>query len=112
MTAAHRWTTKGTHTHAADHHVVEFIEDAPGESPRVHGYIRFQDGPIAERGPNGTTNEEVMRVVIERIEALNTPPFSCRENSIALTHLQTALLWLEERTRQRQNRGVEGTATP
>jgi len=56
---------------------------------------------------NGTTVEEMLRVSIERLVDLNDR-FSCRENSIAITKMQEALLWLNERTRERESRGVEG----
>lgn len=56
---------------------------------------------------NGTTNEEVLRVLIDRLQFLNGK-FPCRENSVALTHIETALLWLDHRTANRVARGVEG----
>jgi hypothetical protein len=34
--------------------------------------------------------------------------FSCRENAIALTKIQEAMMWLQKRTRDRVARGVEG----
>lgn len=58
---------------------------------------------------NGTTNEEVLAVLIDRIKFLNDK-FPCRENSIALTHIETALLWLNSRTANRKARNVEGKA--
>lgn len=33
----------------------------------------------------------------------------CRENSMAITKLEEALLWLRKRTMGREQRGVEGT---
>lgn len=56
---------------------------------------------------NGTTNEELLAILVDRLNVLNQK-FPCRENSIALTHIETALLWLEKRTRDRIARGVEG----
>jgi len=56
---------------------------------------------------DGTTNEEVLEVLIDRMNYLNGK-FPCRENSIVITHLETALLWLEKRTRDRIKRNVEG----
>lgn len=56
---------------------------------------------------DGTTNEEVLTVLINRLGFLNTK-FPCRENSIAITHIETALLWLNKRTADRVTRGVEG----
>ena len=57
---------------------------------------------------DGTTNEEVIRVLVDRINYLQSK-FGCRENAIAITHLETALLWLEKRTADRKARNVEGT---
>ena len=56
---------------------------------------------------NGTTLEEMLRVTIERLTDLNKK-FPSRENSIATTKCQEALMWLNERTRERTARGVEG----
>lgn len=36
-------------------------------------------------------------------------PYSNRANAIALTHMEEALMWLQQRTRERIKRGVEGT---
>ena len=51
--------------------------------------------------------EEMLRVSIARLTDLNSR-FACRENSIAITKMQEALMWLNERTRERKERGVEG----
>lgn len=104
---SHTWVGEGTYSFAKKFHNVEFT-DGPG----WWGSITFQDGPLAEHGANGTTNEDVIEAIIERLEALNTPPYACRENSVAITHLQTALLWLKFRTDNRVKRNVEGTSQP
>lgn len=57
---------------------------------------------------DGTTNEEVLEMLINRMNYLQNK-FPCRENAIVITHLETALLWLEKRTRDRVKRQVEGT---
>ena len=56
---------------------------------------------------HGTTLEEMLRVCIERLQDLNGR-FSSRENALAVTKMQEALMWLNERTRERKSRGVEG----
>ena len=56
---------------------------------------------------NGTTLEEMLQVSIERLKDLNKR-FSCRENLIAITKMEEALLWLNKRTEDRKERGVEG----
>ncbi len=56
---------------------------------------------------NGTTLEELLRVAITRLKDLNMR-FPSRENAIATTKMEEALMWLNERTRERKERGVEG----
>lgn len=56
---------------------------------------------------NGTTLEEMLRVSIKRLQDLNGR-FPCRENLIAITKMQESLFWLNERTKDRIARGVEG----
>lgn len=56
---------------------------------------------------DGTTNEELMEVLIDRISYLNDK-FPCKENAMAITKLQEGLMWLEKRTNDRIKRGVEG----
>lgn len=75
------------------------------------GELHFQDGMISEHGVNGTTNEVVISAVIYRIRSLNELA-PCRENSLAITKLEEALHWLDARTKDRQDRGVEGTDKP
>jgi hypothetical protein len=94
---------------------------AGANSPALHHFVglgyelHFQDGPIAEFGHNGTTNENVIEILVDRIRSLNEMQdrkYACRENSLAITHLEEALHWLQARTAARLTRGVEGTSTP
>lgn len=71
--------------------------------------ILFQNGPIKEVGVNGVTHEVLLAVVIDRMRSFQAGPFACRENAIALTKLEEALMWLQRRTVARIKRGVEGT---
>lgn len=85
-------------------------KDQPGQT------IQFiEKVPLIERRPelgtvnDGTTNEEVLKVLIDRLNSMQAK-FPCRENAIVITHLETGLLWLEKRTADRKARGVEGKA--
>lgn len=71
--------------------------------------ILFQNGPIKEAGVNGITGEALLVIEIDRLRSFQAGPFSCRENAIALTHIEEALMWLQRRTVARIKRGVEGT---
>jgi hypothetical protein len=55
----------------------------------------------------GTTNEEVLSALINRLGVLNAK-FPSRENSIVITKLEESLMWLNKRTEDRKARGVEG----
>jgi hypothetical protein len=57
---------------------------------------------------DGTTNEEVLKMLIDRLRFLGEK-LASRENSLAVTKCEEALLWLEKRTADRKARGVEGT---
>ncbi len=71
--------------------------------------VLFQNGPIKEFGVNGITGEALLAIQIDRLRSFQAGPFSCRENAIALTHIEEALMWLQRRTVARIKRGVEGT---
>jgi hypothetical protein len=60
---------------------------------------------------DGVTNEEVLSVLIHRLEALDKK-FPCFENEMALSSLKGALSWLNARTEERTKRKVEGTHKP
>lgn len=84
-----------------------------GADPTGHAQrkcvISFQNGPIQEAGVNGISGEAILAIVIDRLRYFQAGQFSCRENAVALTHAETALMWLQKRTRDRLARGVEGT---
>jgi len=60
---------------------------------------------------DGTTNEEVLKMLIDRCKKLGEK-LPCRENSIAVTKLEEALMWFEKRTANRLMQGVENTPLP
>lgn len=74
---------------------------------------KARSGPGAELETinDGTTNEEVLAMLIDRLYFLQQK-LSSRETAIAITNLEQALMWLNKRTDDRKARGVEGTAKP
>jgi len=74
-----------------------------------HGSINFQNGPILEAGFNGIGNEALLAILEDRLMGFQSGPYASRENAIALTKIQEAMLWLHKRTTDRVRRGVEGT---
>ncbi len=81
--------------------------------PQVHGQtssvtFTIQSGPIKEYGVNGCQIDDVIAWAKGKIEGFNTA-FPCRENSLVITKLDEALLWLYKRKADREKRNVEGT---
>lgn len=81
--------------------------------------ITWQEGPIAfdyERGrslsdPNGAFVEDIILSAIERLtffQEAAAGKFKCRENAVAITKLEEALMWLQRRHDDRVNRKVQG----
>ena len=101
---------------------VIFIIDEPGHGGACHEYriapegeptefakISFQNGPVKEYGMNGCTQEDLLKIVIHRLECFQSGSFACEENAWALKECKEALRWLNQRTETRIQRGVEGT---
>lgn len=102
----------------APHHFLVLTRLTEEEIPQGNGAtfktlakVDFQEGPIKENGVNGVHNEDLIAMVIARLEGFQNSEYHSRENAIAITHLEDALLWLRKRTMGREQRGVEGTNT-
>jgi hypothetical protein len=73
-------------------------------------FIDFQDGPRKEEGSiHGVLDTDLLEIVRHRLECFQSGPYSTRENAIALTHIEEALLWLNKRAEERAERNVLGT---
>ena len=96
--------------------------DEPGlpAGGEVHGLgldIIWQKGPLGEEGPdrldpNGAFVETVIAAALQRIrwyQTVSDGRFQCFENRLAIECLETALDHLDARTKDRVERGVEGT---
>lgn len=73
--------------------------------------VLFQNGPIAEAGVNGITHEALLAILIDRLEGFQRGAYANRYNASALSALREAQEQLQARTRERVERGVEGTHT-
>jgi hypothetical protein len=100
------------------------VLDEPGSGGANHHYaiectdsrfdavdIKFQNGTIPENGVNGLTQEVLLAIVADRLRSFQADPFACKANACALTHIEEAMHWLQQRTLERMRRGVEGTHT-
>lgn len=110
-----KYTTKwacGEKSNGANHtYIIERSQPEGSERPEVpFVQINFQNGPIKEVGEvNGVMNEDLIAIVIDRLQGFQESEFKCRENAIAITKLEESLLWLRKRTMDRERRGVLGT---
>lgn len=76
--------------------------------PAFH-LIHFQEGPIAEAGVNGITHEVLLAIVADRLQCFQAGPYASSDNARALIAVREAMTFLQNRTRERIARGVEGT---
>lgn len=79
---------------------IQFIEKIPYPESILPGELLTLN--------NGTTNEEVLAMLIDRMNYLQGK-FPCRENALVITKLEESLMWLNKRTSDRVKRNVEGT---
>jgi hypothetical protein len=108
-----KYPEKFTETGAMDHKWFE-----SDIRPKNFIYVRkdknsiaftLQSGPVKEVGLNGCqvdTLIEAAKYLIQDMSVLN----NCRENSMAITKLDEALMWLEKIKKDRIQRNVEGTS--
>lgn len=71
--------------------------------------ILFQNGPIKEVGVNGISNEALAAILIDRMRGFQSGPYAGFQDRNALACFSDGLDWLQRRTRDRLERGVEGT---
>lgn len=71
--------------------------------------IHFQEGPIKENGVNGVCGEDLIAMVIDRLEHFQESEFKCEENQKAIECLYASLEALRSRTNKREAKGIEGT---
>lgn len=82
-------------------------------------HIEWQDGPLGRgddrQEPNGAFVETVIAAAKQRLQFYQDAhrgKFACEENWHAIAKLEEALMWLELRTKRREERAVEGTHAP
>jgi len=86
-----------------------YTVESVSEPTAILAQVQFQKGPIKENGVNGCCNEDLIAMVIDRLNSFQESEYKCRENALAITKLEEALLWLRKRTMDRERRNVEGT---
>ena len=102
-----------------------YAVDEPGNGGANHKYIifadkgcqipkkfeiSFQDGSRkALDSVSGVLDTDLLEIVRDRLKGFQQGQFATRENAIALTHVEEALLWMNKRVEYRIERNVLGT---
>ena len=76
---------------------------------RVLCKIKFQEGALKEHGLNGILDKDLISIVLCRLQHFQKSEFATRENAIAITKLEEALMWMNKRNANRVMRKVQGT---
>ena len=97
LTAGHKYVATNFEDKTSGQ-TIQFIHKEPRGEGQVQELVTLSDG---------TTNEEILEVLIDRMNYLQSK-FPCRENALAITKLDEALMWLNKRTADRVKRNVEG----
>lgn len=84
------------------------------ELPPDHYYIQMVRGSkIQEQNKvdamDGVLVEQLVAVALDHLQTINTGELATRENAIAITKLEEALLWLAKRTMDREANRTLGT---
>ncbi len=74
--------------------------------------IRFQNGLPPEVGINGVRAEDVIDVLVAKLEHYQSGELACQENEEALASLRIARDALVRRRQRRQMQGVFNTHSP
>ena len=80
----------------------------PVELPKH--FISFQKGPRKDPdAQHGILDSDLLEIVRDRLQHFQKGEYSTRENAIALTHIEEALMWMNRRVEDRLEREVLGT---
>ena len=72
--------------------------------------VEFQRGPRKDHDArHGVLDSDLLEIVRDRLKAFQIGPYACRENTLALMHIEEALFWMNRRVEDRIERGVLGT---
>lgn len=82
--------------------------------PKYPVQIKYDKNSISftlksEPKGDGCQVDTLIHAALQILKGFNGS-MACRENAIAITKLDEALMWLGKRTKDREKRGVEGTS--
>lgn len=72
--------------------------------------IQFQNGARKlEDSIQGILDTDLLEIVRHRLQCFQKGAFATRDNAVALTHIEEALMWMNRRVEDRIEREVLGT---
>lgn len=72
--------------------------------------INFQNGARKLEGSiHGVLDTDLLEIVRHRLQCFQKGEFASRDNAVALTHIEEALMWMNRRVEDRIERSVLGT---
>lgn len=103
-------TTKGDVGPGGAYHNYSISTNKDGESHSMLLDVYFQCGPRKEENSvQGVIDTDLLEIVRHRLQCFQAGPFASRENAVALTHIEEALMWMNRRVEDRIERNVLGT---
>ena len=94
----------------AYHDYKVYFKCKPGGHDIAVSTISFQKGHHTDpEARHGVLDADLLEIVRDRLQCFQKGEFSTRENSIALTHIEEALLWMNKRVEDRIERNALGT---
>lgn len=92
------------------YNVVDVSIDPEYGEQEEYAEINFQNGArLLSDSVHGVLDTDLLEIVRHRLQCFQTGPFNSRENAVALTHIEEALMWMNRRVEDRIERQVLGT---
>lgn len=98
-----------------------YYKNIIGPGNGIHEYSIARDGDVIlniqyQCGPRndpesipGVLDQDLLEIVRHRLQSFQKGEYATRENALALTHIEEALMWMAKRSNDRVERGVLGT---
>jgi len=91
-------------------HTYEIKWDAENNGYISTQRIQMQNGARKLKGSiHGILDTDLLEIVRHRLQCFQKGDFASRDNAVALTHIEEALMWMNRRVEDRIEREVLGT---
>lgn len=92
------------------HYRIKWLYKTPVGDCEASVPIDFQNGPrLLDSSIHGILDTDLLEIVRHRLVSFQAGQFASRENAIALTHIEEALMWMNKRVEDRAEAGKLGT---